>query len=201
MKRFSAMCAVVAMMSGCAAAQAEQQVREIDLDVAQREIDAAEEALQDEGRMPRDFNNAYMVLGQYGWHKQGSGFSGRYTLHAAALAQAKRSWWIHGFTLKGSTLLYATNRNANFDDSIVGHTVSYTYVDWTKGTTAGMTTTVVETLKYDDNSGHKGILRLKHAAPVTDAHYSVAILPPDYVDMCGCTVSEGAATFKKAIGR
>lgn len=81
-----------------------------------------------EGRMPLEFFDEYLVLGQYGWHSSRGGGQlsvgaamtvlapsfGMYSFHPAAFEQAKRSWWIDGVMESGSDILVPVNHGARF---------------------------------------------------------------------------------------
>ena len=175
------------MSAACTATAEQRQPGAAKIEAWLKEMDTRAEEIKKAGRMPQDYGNVWMTIGTYDWYSEGSARFGAYRFYEPAFQQAMRSWIIHGFTIKGDTLLYATNPNAEFDDSIVGYTVSYGYVE-DQRRFASMQTTVVESLKFSDNSGHRGILRLKDPAPETGPRYNIAIRPPDWVEMCGCIV-------------
>lgn len=165
-------------------------------------IEAHAATLRKEGRMPLDFSDAFRVIGQYGWHSAcgdgvgavaqvwiyrcDGGSFGAYTFYEPAFAQAKRTWWIHGVMEKGSDLLHPMNRGAKFDESIIGYGVSFMY----KGPEGAR---VIELPKYSDGSS-MNVLRLDKKSPDFAQQWDMAITPPDYVDMCSCTITTSTNT-------
>lgn len=174
-------------------------------------IDTHVKILQKGGRMPTDFVDGYMVLGIYGWRadnglsetgptaslgllQASGGAFGAYTFYQAAFDQAKRSWWIDGVMKAGSDLLVAVNRNAEFKrvvrseswdsegghkidqgppmNSAVGYHVGYMY----HGPKDAVVVEVID----------GRTLRLNKSSPGDVLQFDLAILPPDYVDMCDC---------------
>jgi hypothetical protein len=162
-------------------------------------IESHAELLKDAGRMPVDFVSPYLYIGAYDWHStSGRGYFGAYAFYQPAFDQASRSWFVHAMMKKGSDLLVAINRNAEFirhcryralvsqdggapkevDDcdpamnSPVGFTVSRMY----QGPEDAVVVEVVSS----------NTLRLSKKSPGDVLQYDVAILPSDYVDMCAC---------------
>lgn len=166
---------------------------------AQEKIfEAKAKILRSHGRLPIDFFDAAMILGQYGGHSSGLGSSfGAYSFYQPAFDQADRSWWIQGMMRAGSDLLVAVNRNAAFTggtcngwgsgstredgcfswsykppQSPVGYSVGFIY----KGPENAKVIEVVD----------KITLRLDKTSPSDVMQYDLSILPPDYVDLCAC---------------
>lgn len=169
---------------------------DIFIEAQQKVIDEHAKVLQDAGRMPADFASAYIVLGSYGWHGDGSsGSFGAYSFYEPAFEQATRSWWINGVMHAGSDLLIAVNRNVEFirkcrgvwADS-AGH--SGQDCDPPMHSPVGYKVGVM----YDGSKGAKVIevvnghtLRLDKKSLGEALKFDLEILPPDYVDMCACT--------------
>lgn len=161
-------------------------------------------------RYPADCRRASNSEGWPGYCRFGA-----YSFHRPAFEQAQRSWWIQGMMRAGSDLLVAVNRNATFDDGVWSGSLT---TCWSTGETKrhpdgtlevvtkceqqprkpnGMNSpvgfkvgymyqgpedaTVIEVVDYRT-------LRLDKKAPGDVMQYDLAILPPDYVDMCACSM-------------
>lgn len=144
--------------------------------------------------------------------RQGTGSFGAYSFSQRAFAQAQKQWWIHGVIEKGKDLLYPLNRNANFDPSVVGYRISGIYGERLSATVIEVRGKGYEWQSWgsDGSSDHgkdtwSGPLRLSKPFPDDGKEprfvyqYDIAILSPDYVDMCGCTMSSTSAPVSKSI--
>lgn len=173
---------------------------------AAAEIDARAKELMAEGRMPLGFGIPATVIGRE------HGRAGVYRFYPPAFDQAKRSWWIDGVMEAGSDILVPVNQNARFTTwcdvwvstdgrrsppcvntmgSPVGYRIPYLNAHASDGTYAPIRdATVLEMPTYPDGTP-KGTLRLDKKAPGFSLTYGIAILPPDYVDMCACHVGYG----------
>lgn len=154
---------------------------------------------------------------QGSWCTEGASSGGYYTsFSAAAFEQAKNLYVIHGVMFAGTDILidasygecieeptggcvlnsssgYASPRKPGaFDKDVVGHSVGaltyclkygvhYEHCDWGKADAFIDSSKVV---KFIDG-GH---VRLDHKAKYDAEMYGLILKPPDYVDMCGCTI-------------
>lgn len=158
------------------------------------------------------------------WLLQNSGDEGAfgaYTFFQPAFDQAKRSWIIDGFMLPGSDLLWPTNRNAKFDKSVIGYSVDYLsesgcYKDdgntpceddfknkWHKLRDAHVVEVFGHSYEWESwgTGGHDqgpeywdGPLKLDKKAPAFMRRWGINIKPPDWVDMCQCTMQSTVTT-------
>jgi hypothetical protein len=175
-------------------------------------IEAHKALLVKAGRItdPSHFS-AEVYLASYGWHGDANGSFGAYTFYAPAFEQAKRIFVIHGEVDEGSNILVDANYGhyvedergvtelssdnvgkGAFDPSIVGDTVpGLTYCE-----------SYGNHNKYCDEPGligakvikfiDRGHVMLDKTADHDAVMYGLTITPPDYVDMCGCTVPMSA---------
>ena len=162
-----------------------------------------------------------LYLAEYGWHSScgdsrgtapifcGGGAFGAYTFSEAAYQQAKRIYVIHGTVDAGTDILVdqsygvmIPDRNGvvwsgspigkgAFDSAIVGDSVgSLTYCQG-----------YGNHIKYCDQADlrgatvikfiDKGHVQISKKATHDAVMYGLVIRPPDYIDMCDCTVGGG----------
>lgn len=154
--------------------------------------------LQQEGRLPADFEGVHYILGRYGWHghaghersdgvrlRRSGGAFGAYSFYQPAFEQAQRSWWIHGVMEAGSDILRPVNMNAKFADQVVGYRVGHISVVGSRESIRDAV--VVEVPKYFDGSS-TNTLRLDTKASGFALGYNIGILPPDFVSLCECGI-------------
>lgn len=154
--------------------------------------------------MPEDYYEDYRVLGQYGWIRTAGGSSGVYSFYRPAYEQMQRSWVVHVVMQKGSDILIAVNRNAEFvrkcrsqwwgsdgshgEDCDVPMKPPLGYsVGWMYGGPQGAH--VLEVLSSNR-------LKLDKKASEDVLQYDVMITPPDYIDMCACVVPSSPTPAK-----
>jgi hypothetical protein len=183
--------ALVLALSVQCACQSKPKVHPTDayIDKQLKIIEKHKDVLAKQGRMPVDFSFPETVLAQYSWHSFKDGLFGAYTFYEPAFQQAQKSWWIHGFVKKGSDVLIAVNKNAQFKQYCRSVTWNMdgtetrdcdppmnSMVGYQVGSGLG---TVVEVI--DDST-----LRLDRKATADTLRFDLSITPPDYEDMCAC---------------
>jgi hypothetical protein len=146
-------------------------------------IRAKGELLRQAGRIPAaDHEGAFTLypkVGRYEWHAgPRGGYFGAYAFSQLAFEQAMRSWWVHGTIAARSDLLVAANPNAKFDPSVVGYAVNSIYLGHDRSLTGAK---VVEFV--DEHT-----VRLDRTAEADGEQWALGVLPPDYVDLCDCTM-------------
>lgn len=154
---------------------------------------------------------------------KGYGWFGAYTFSPAAFEQAKSIWIIDGYMLPGSDLLWISGRGVMFDKSVIGRKVAWMtatgcYADdgnspcedglKNPGFDINLTdATIIDVFghgytyeSWGSDGSHsrgdeywRGPLRLNKKAPLYVSQWGIQLLPPDYVDMCNCTVLSSPA--------
>lgn len=124
-----------------------------------------------------------MVLGRYDWYSIGrAGSFGMYVLYPPAVEQAGRSWYVHVKVAPNSDLVVAQGTNVRFDQTAIGHSIDGIYQPKSQKMLAGKVIELIDarTLRIDQRADSGG-----------GEQFDLAILPPNYVDMCNCMVGGG----------
>ena len=149
-------------------------------------IDQHKALLVKSGRMAQGFGMAELVLGQYAWHGDGSGYFGAYSFYQPAFEQAKRGWFLaHGYVIEGNNELWVDDDNIKFDDTVKGRSVNLAmfWYENVKHKDARFQAKIIG-LPPEKDCAH--CLLLDKRAPHYAEQYQVQILPEDWVNMCSC---------------
>ncbi len=148
---------------------------------------------------------------------ESGGSFGAYTFYQPALEQAKQMWVVDVFILPGSDLLWIKNSNIKFDKSVIGRKIDFLYEsvcykddgntpceeDFKSQSRELRDATIIDVFghgfeyeSWGSDGSHSrgpehwdGPLKLNKKAPAFMQQYRVEIKPPNWVDICSCTIS------------